>query len=229
MPAESPDERALDREDMVRQIRREARETADYTGRSTFALAVMEAMASVPRHKFVPTGEEPVAYVNGPLPIGHGQTISQPYIVALMTDLANVNKQSIVLEVGTGSGYQAAVLAEIAKQVYSLELIPDLAEKARERLHGLGYANVEVHAGDGYNGWAEQAPFDAIVVTAAAHDVPPPLVQQLKLAGRLVIPVDRTWFGQELIVVTKDEAGEITQRDVLPVAFVPLRRRTLDG
>ena len=225
MPVEFRGERAKDRAEMVRQIEREALQTAQYTGRSAFAPAVMQAMATVPRHKFVPMGEEPVAYVDGPLPIGHGQTISQPYIVALMTDLAEINDESIVLEVGSGSGYQAAVLAEIAREVYSVELIPVLAETARERLQDQGYTNVAIRIGDGYEGWQEHAPFDAIVVTAAAHDVPPPLVAQLKPGGRLVIPVDRTWFGQELILITKSADGEVAQRDILPVSFVPLRRQ----
>ena len=185
---------------------------------------VLDAMATVPRHRFVPEGQVEQAYENRPLPIGRGQTISQPYIVAFMTDLLKVRKGDRVLEVGTGSGYQAAVLARIAGKVYTIEIVKSLAEEAGERLARLGYANVEVRAGDGYAGWPEAAPFDAIMVTAGAPHVPPALVQQLKPGGRLVIPVGPASAVQSLTLVEKRADGSVTQRDVLPVRFVPLTR-----
>lgn len=183
---------------------------------------VMRAMERVPRPLFVEEQIRGYAYRNGPLPIGYGQTISQPYIVALMTDLAAVAEGDKVLEVGTGSGYQAAILAEVGAQVYSLEIIPELAQAAAERLAGLGYGNVEVRSGDGNQGWLDQAPFDAIVVTAAAKHVPAALIDQLKAGGRLVIPVGPPYGHQELIVVEKDAQGEVSEWSALPVAFVPL-------
>ena len=182
----------------------------------------MRAMRQVPRHEFVPPDMLELAYRNGPLAIGCGQTISQPYIVALMTDLLNIGEDSVVLEVGTGSGYQSAVLAQIAKQVYSLEIIAELADQAVRRLRRLGYANVHVRTGDGYYGWSEYAPFDGIIVTAAAVEVPTPLIEQLKPGARLVIPVGAPYMAQELCIVTKDPTGGISQRDVLGVAFVPM-------
>lgn len=209
------------REAMVEEIAAEARDTADYTGRAAFDPRVMAAMARVPRHEFVPPGEESYAYVNNALPIGHGQTISQPYIVALMTDLLDPQPTHKVLEVGTGSGYQAAVLAELVQQVYSIEVIPELAEEARERLARLGYDNVTVRAGDGYAGWPEEAPFDGIIVTAAAGAVPKPLLAQLRNGGRMVIPVGSR-LGQNLILIEKSAAGAISESNLLPVAFVPL-------
>jgi protein-L-isoaspartate(D-aspartate) O-methyltransferase len=185
---------------------------------------VMDAMAAVPRHRFVPDGQVEQAYQNRPLPIGRGQTISQPYIVAFMTDLLKVRKGDRVLEVGTGSGYQAAVLASIAGKVYTIEIVKALADEARERLMRLGYANVEVRAGDGYAGWPEAAPFDAIMVTAGAPHLPPALVEQLKPGGRMVIPVGPASAVQSLTLVEKRADGSVTQRDVLPVRFVPLTR-----
>lgn len=210
--------------DMLATIAEEAAETASFTGREAFAPRVMEAMANVPRHLFVPPGQEPVAYVNGPLPIGYGQTISQPFIVALMTDLLDLQPGMRVLEVGTGSGYQTAVLAELGAEVYSLEIVPELARSAAERLARLGYERVHVKAADGYEGWSEHAPFERIIVTAAAPAVPPPLLDQLGSGGRLVIPVGAVHVGQTLAVVDKDAAGHATERPVLPVAFVPLTR-----
>lgn len=209
------------REAMVEEIVAEARDTADYTGRAAFDPRVMAAMARVPRHEFVPPGEESYAYVNNALPIGHGQTISQPYIVALMTDLLDPQPTHKVLEVGTGSGYQAAVLAELVQQVYSIEVIPELAAEARDRLARLGYDNVTVRAGDGYAGWPEEAPFDGIIVTAAAGAVPKPLLAQLRNGGRMVIPVGSR-LGQNLILIEKSAAGAISESNLLPVAFVPL-------
>jgi len=210
---------------MLREIAAEAVATARYSGRPAFDPRVMAALGRVPRHEFVPAAEQPLAYVNAPLAIGHGQTISQPYIVALMSDLLRVEPDHVVLEVGTGCGYQAAVLAELARRVYSVEVIPELAEAAAARLRRLGYDNVEVRAADGYQGWPEHAPYDGIIVTAAAPAVPPPLVAQLKAGGRLVIPVGTGYLGQDLMVLDKTAAGETEARSILPVAFVPLRHR----
>lgn len=207
---------------MLDTIAAEARYTADYTGRSRFSPAVMQALAGVDRAVFVSPAYRDRAYDNGPLPIGDGQTISQPYIVALMTDLLDLTPDSVVLEIGTGSGYQAAVLAQLARQVYSLERFCGLAETARERFTRLGYTNIEVRCANGYNGWREKAPFDGIIVTAAAPDIPPALVAQLKPGGRLVVPVGPPYGYQVLMVVTRDAAGKIEQRKVLGVAFVPL-------
>jgi protein-L-isoaspartate(D-aspartate) O-methyltransferase len=210
---------------MVREIEAQVRETAGWTGRSALDPRVLAALRRVPRHEFVPAASEDAAYANCALPIGSGQTISQPYIVALMTDLAELGRRGRVLEVGTGCGYQAAVLGEIADRVYTIETVPRLAAEARERLARLGYANVEVREGDGWAGWPEQAPFDAILVTAAAREVPPPLLAQLAPGGRLVLPVGDTPFSQHLMVVEKDPDGNLKERGVLPVAFVPLTRR----
>jgi protein-L-isoaspartate(D-aspartate) O-methyltransferase len=185
---------------------------------------VRAAMAKVLRHAFVPVDEVRLAYANIPLPIGLGQTISQPYIVAIMTDLLDVEPDDVVLEVGAGSGYQAAVLAELAARVYTIEIVEELAERARERLERLGYDNVEVRVGDGYDGWAEHAPYDAIIVTAAAPVVPPPLLEQLKPGGRMVIPLGEAWAAQDLVRVEKDADAQVRERSLLPVAFVPLTR-----
>lgn len=185
---------------------------------------VLAAMRKVPRHEFVPADWVQRAYDDSPLPIGHEQTISQPYIVALMTELARLSPQAKVLEVGTGSGYQAAILAEIVAEVYSIEIIEPLAISATERLRHLGYRNVQVKFGDGYLGWPEQAPFDAIIVTAGADHVPPPLIEQLRPGGRLVIPVGDSSGWQSLLLLEKDVDGNITERRITPVAFVPLTR-----
>ena len=200
--------------------------TVDYAQEETGVIAidksVMDALLRVPRHEFVPAEIRELAYENRPLPVGHGQTISQPYIVALMTHLLALDESSVVLEVGTGSAYQAAVLAEIAGQVFTIEIVTPLAQTARERLRDLGYDNVTVANGDGYYGWEEHAPFDAIIVTAAGHHVPPPLVDQLKPGARLVIPVGAPYTVQQLLLVTKQEDGGVAVRQVLPVHFVPL-------
>ncbi|MDH3588051.1 MAG: protein-L-isoaspartate(D-aspartate) O-methyltransferase [Gammaproteobacteria bacterium] len=185
---------------------------------------VLSAMEKVQRHEFVPASYRRAAYDNRPLPIGEGQTISQPYIVALMTDLAEVDKDSVVFEVGTGSGYQAAVLAEMVRHVYTIEIIDTLAERAAETLQRMGYDNVSVKAGDGYAGWPEHAPFDAILVTAAPETVPEPLIEQLKPGGRLVIPVGPERHSQMLKVLTRNEDGSIDTRNVAPVIFVPFTR-----
>lgn len=197
--------------------------TRGHTGVASLASSVLEAMRRVPRHRFVPDHLQDLAYADGPLPIGHGQTISQPFIVALMTQLLAVDAHARVLEVGTGCGYQCAVLAELAREVFSIELVEPLARAAAARLAALGYENLQVRQGDGYLGWPEQAPFDGILVTAAAPHVPQPLVEQLRPGANLVIPVDRG-FGQQLVVLRKRDDGGVDARDVLPVAFVPLLR-----
>jgi len=192
------------------------------TGLAAMSPQVRAALAKVERHRFVPASQAAAAYRNHPLPIGSGQTISQPYIVALSTDLIAPQAGQRVLEIGTGSGYQAAILAEIVSKVYSIELVPSLGKEAAERLRTLGYANVEVRIGDGYAGWPEQAPFDGIVVTAAAPRVPQALVDQLKPGGRMVIPVGASHEVQELLLLVKRADGSVEKRSVLPVRFVPL-------
>jgi len=197
-------------------------ETRSETGLGAMSPAVRNALGKVERHRLVPPGEASRAYRNHPLPIGNGQTISQPYIVALSTDLLGVDKSSVVLEVGTGSGYQAAVLAEVASRVYSIELIEALGRAAQKRLEELGYGNIEIRIGDGYAGWPERAPFDGILVTAAAPRVPQALVDQLKPGGRMVIPVGGDGEIQYLKLLTKRADGGVDEKRVLPVRFVPL-------
>jgi protein-L-isoaspartate(D-aspartate) O-methyltransferase len=197
---------------------------ADAPGGLPLDDAVLDAMRRVSRHRFVPANAVRHAYENRPLPIGHGQTISQPYIVALMTTLARPGRGDRILEIGTGSGYQAAVLAELAGTVHSIEIIEPLGIQATRRLDALGYRNVETRIGDGYYGWEAAAPFDAIVVTAAAPSVPPPLLAQLKPGGRMVIPVGGSFFTQTLMLVEKDAGGRARTRQLLPVRFVPLTR-----
>jgi protein-L-isoaspartate(D-aspartate) O-methyltransferase len=187
---------------------------------------VLAAMTKVPRHKFVPEHLADAAYEDHPLPIGYNQTISQPYIVALMTELLQLQPGARVLEVGTGSGYQAAILAEVGAQVYTLEILEPLAKTSAELLQRLGYTSVHVKQGDGYLGWPEHAPYDAIIVTAAADHVPPPLVVQLKRGGRLVIPVGEGQAQQSLLLVEKGADGNVTTQNVAPVLFVPLTRET---
>ena len=191
-------------------------------GRRGFEERVLRAMLEVERHEFVPAASRSEAYRNYPLPIGHGQTISQPYIVALMTDLVAPDANDVVLEIGTGSGYQAAVLAQLVRHVYSMEIIEPLAGQAASRLAQLGYGNVTTSLGDGYFGWPEHAPFDAIVVTAAASHVPPPLIEQLKPGGRMVIPVGGRFTVQYLLLLEKTEEEEILTRQITAVRFVPL-------
>jgi protein-L-isoaspartate(D-aspartate) O-methyltransferase len=183
---------------------------------------VLEAMESVPRHLFIPEEFRQYSYYDQPLPIGLGQTISQPYIVALMTEMLDVDNDDIILEIGTGSGYQAAVLSKIVKEVYTIEIIEDLGLQAEERLKRLGFNNVYVKIADGSHGWPDRAPFDAIIVTAAAEKIPDPLIKQLKSGGKMVIPVDSSIFGQDLLIVEKDENGEISVEKTIPVRFVPL-------
>ncbi|MBA3477675.1 MAG: protein-L-isoaspartate(D-aspartate) O-methyltransferase [Lautropia sp.] len=219
---------AAQRRQMAGEIAAMARSTAALPGRERFSDAVMQAMEKVPRHRFVQESAQG-AYRNRPLPIGQGQTISQPYIVALSTDLINPEPQDVVLEIGTGSGYQAAVLAEVVTQVFSIEIVEPLGREAAARLAALGYGNVEVRIGDGYQGWPEKAPFDAIIVTAAAPTVPEPLVQQLKPGGRMVIPVGTQHGSQELLLVEKAADGSVAAKVVLPVRFVPLTGAGAEG
>ena len=208
--------------EMLRTIEAECKYTYGLTGVLNISPAVMNAIAAVPREKFVPDDMRPSAYDNGPLPIGCGQTISQPYIVALMTHLLSPGRDDVILEVGAGSGYQAAILAKLVHQVYSIEIIPTLAEKAKQRLKKLGYTNVEVIQGDGHSGLEEYAPFDGIIVTAAANHIPPHLKEQLKSGARLIIPVGLPHMYQQLMMVEKDETGRIFTNNVLAVNFVPL-------
>jgi protein-L-isoaspartate(D-aspartate) O-methyltransferase len=213
---------AARRQAMIDEIRGEARWTSDELGKKELDAATLAAMNRVARQEFVSQELKSLAYANRPLPIGYGQTISQPFIVAVMTDLLRLKPGDSVLEIGTGSGYQAAILAEMTKRVYSIEIIPELAKEATDRLKRLGYANVETKVGDGYYGWKERAPFDAIIVTAAPTQIPPPLVEQLKPGGRLVIPVGGRFMMQYLVLVEKAPDGKLTTRELLPVQFVPL-------
>ncbi|WP_286291194.1 protein-L-isoaspartate(D-aspartate) O-methyltransferase [Methylomarinovum tepidoasis] len=215
-------ERPPEIDKLLRDIEWELDLTKKEIGKDRFDPRVMEAITAVPRHEFVPEESRRYAYDDGPLPIGFGQTVSQPFIVALMTDLLEPKPKDVVLEVGTGSGYQTAILARLVKKVYSVEIIGVLAEQACERLRKLGIDNVEIKVGDGYYGWPEHAPYDKIIVTAAAPEIPPPLIEQLKPGGRLVIPVGEPFGYQMLKVVDKDNSGRLETRDVLGVAFVPL-------
>lgn len=212
-------------EDMLATIEAECRGTAELTGRSHIQPRVMEALAEVPRKQFVPLRMKASAFANTPLPIGAGQTISQPFIVALMTDLLNPLPEQRVLEVGTGSGYQTAILARLAGKVFSIEILTSLADQAQQRLAELGVSNVTLKTGDGYLGWPEEAPFDGILVTAAADHVPEPLLQQLKSGGRLVIPVGVQWLHQDLLLIEKT-GEDFRSRSILGVSFVPLVRRS---
>lgn len=213
---------AAERKSLLADIQHDAAVTADATGRPRFSAGVMGAMDAVPRHRFVPPRSVGSAYDNRPLPIGHGQTISQPYIVALMTELLEPQPGDVMLEVGTGSGYQAAILAMLVARVHSIEIIAPLADSATARLQALGYRNIHVKTGDGYYGWPEHAPYDGIIVTAAASSIPPPLIEQLKPGGRMVVPVGAAFHTQDLILLRKDPRGKVTTTSILPVAFVPL-------
>jgi protein-L-isoaspartate(D-aspartate) O-methyltransferase len=213
------------RERMIAEIEQLVRETRRETGRAALDVRVIAALRKVERHRFLPPGFSAQAYDNRPLAIGAGQTISQPFIVALMTDLLNVTPGDKVLEVGTGSGYQAAVLAEIVRAVFSIEIIEPLGREAARALAAAGYRNVQTRIGDGYAGWPDEAPFDGIIVTAAAPYVPQPLIDQLKNGGRLVIPLGEPQGVQSLFVIDKDVRGTVTRRKVLDVRFVPLTRR----
>ena len=221
-PVAAADSFAEERVVMVRAVALDAEETAAWIGKDRLSPRVMDAMGRVPRHLFVPPALQDLAYENRPLPIGYGQTISQPYIVALMTDLLAPEPDDVAFELGTGSSYQAAVLAELVAEVYTVEIVPPLAASATERLAALGYDNVTVRAGDGYFGWPEHALFDIIVVTAAASHVPPPLIAQLKPGGRMVIPVGSPFLTQHLLLIEKGADGTVTSRQILPVIFVPV-------
>jgi protein-L-isoaspartate(D-aspartate) O-methyltransferase len=209
------------REHLIAEIEAEAVLTASYTGKVVFSRAVMEVVGRIPRHEFVPVELQPYAYLNRPLPIGFDKTVSQPYIVALMTDLLELKPEDAVLEIGSGAGYQAAVVAELAKQVYTVDIIEELARGAERRLKRLGYGNVQVHVGNGYYGWSEHAPYDKIIVTAACDLIPPPLLAQLKPGGRMVIPTGIP-EKQALTLVEKSSGGQLSTRDVLPVRFSEL-------
>jgi protein-L-isoaspartate(D-aspartate) O-methyltransferase len=215
---------AAERARMLERIERHAGDATDALGREHIDPRVLEVMGSLPREAFVPAAQRPYAYDDRPLPIGYGQTISQPFIVALMTDLLQVGPDDVVLEVGTGSGYQAAVLARLVREVHTIEIIPELGERAEAQLRAQGLDNVHAYAGDGYYGVEQAAPFDAIIVTAAASHVPPPLIAQLKPGGRMVIPVGGGFALQQLMLIEKDDLGRVHTRQTLPVAFVPLTR-----
>jgi len=212
------------RAEMIRVIERHARGTARTLGRRHIDAAVLQVMEQTPRHLFVPERLREEAYADRPLPIGYGQTISQPFIVALMTDLLAVEPDHVVLEVGTGSGYQAAVLAPLAGRICSIEIIPQLGRAAAALLTKRDYANIQTRIGDGYYGWPDCGPFDGIIVTAAASHVPPPLIEQLKPGGRMVIPVGGPFATQRLMLVEKQAGGQVTTRQLLAVSFVPLTR-----
>lgn len=207
---------------MISDIKKNIQETQHLTGKKEFSSLVMDAMRVVPRHEFCTPEYKEHAYSDRPLSIGFGQTISQPFIVALMTEMVDPKPTHTVLEVGTGSGYQAAILSTIVKHVYSIEIIPQLADRARETLHRLNFKNVTVNKGDGYYGDKEHAPFDSIIVTAAAGHISQFLIEQLKVGGKMIIPVGEPFQVQRLIIVNKDIQGNITTKSILPVAFVPL-------
>ena len=213
---------AAERARMVTTIAAHAKRATTALGRESLAPEILKVVGDVPRHEFVPDGLRGDAYADRPLPIGYGQTISQPFIVALMTDLLRVQPDHVVLEVGTGSGYQAAVLAHLARRVHTIEIVPALAQSAGARLQRLGFDNVATRSGDGYYGWEEAALFDGIMVTAAASQIPPPLIQQLKPGGRMVIPLGAPFALQHLVLVERNAEGRVTTRQMLPVAFVPL-------
>ena len=220
--SEQQDSFAEAREALIAEIADEVHETSEYLGKEALDERVVDAIRKVKREEFVPAPVRNLAYVNRPLSIGHGQTISQPYIVAVMTDLLALRPDMRVLEIGTGCGYQTAILAELASRVYTVEVVASLADAARARLERLGYANVEFRTGDGRIGWPEEAPYDAIIVTAAARDYPDALVGQLAPGGHMAVPVGRSGFTQLLTQIEKDGEGRVSESGRLPVAFVPL-------
>ena len=215
------DEYRQQRQQMAADIEDDVEIVAKHINKKSFDTMVMQAMRTVPRHEFVPADLRGEAYENRPLPIGFGQTISQPYIVALMTDLLRPQPGQRVLEIGTGSGYQAAVLSQLVAQVYSIEIIEQLGKSTAQLLTQLGYGNIKTRIADGYDGWPQHAPYDSIIVTAAISHIPPPLVQQLKKGGRMVIPVGTRFQTQYLTLVEKDKQGNVTSQQLLPVIFVP--------
>lgn len=219
------DDFVTQRDVLVQEISAMARATARDTGRKQFNQRVMEALRKLPRHAFVPPEQRAWAYQNRPLPIGHGQTISQPFIVALMTDLLDLQPKHSLLEIGTGSGYQAALLAEVVSKVYTIEIVEALGLRAKQTLHELGYRNIAFKIGDGYAGWQEHAPFDAIMVTAAPDHVPPALLAQLKPTGKMVLPVGQRDGQQELLVIEKNQDGTTKTHSTIAVRFVPLLRK----
>jgi protein-L-isoaspartate(D-aspartate) O-methyltransferase len=207
---------------LIHTLARDFEETSGSTGLSRLDPRIEAALRKVPRDRFVPERSLDMAWENTALSIGYGQTISQPFVVALMTQLLELTPESRILEIGTGSGYQAALLGELAGEVYSIEVVPELAELAKTRLAEMGYANVHVRAGNGRLGWPEAAPFDGVIVTAAAEEIPASLVEQLRPGGRMVIPVNTSWYGQDLILGVRGEDGELQTRNILGVVFVPL-------
>jgi protein-L-isoaspartate(D-aspartate) O-methyltransferase len=209
------------RRQMLAEISAATAHVSGLIGKAALAERVMAAMAKVPRHEFVPIELQPYAYANIPLPIGFDKTISQPFIVALMTDLLDIGADDAVLEIGTGLGYQAAILAQLARKVYSIEIIKELGQQAQERLHRLGYANIELKVANGYHGWSAHAPFDKVIVTAAPDLVPPPLIHQLKTGGKMVVPAGLP-DAQRLVLVDKDDNGRVTMREILQVRFSQL-------
>lgn len=221
-PALAAEDFQQQRQQLIQQIGEDVQTSSAVLGKSRLDDKVLQAMNRVPRHEFVPDKHKHQSYRNRPLPIGYGQTISQPAIVAIMTDLLQLEPTDKALEIGTGSGYQAAVLAALVEQVFSIEIVPELAERAAADLKRTGYSNVSTRQGDGYFGWEEQAPFDAIIVTAAADHIPPPLLKQLKPGGRMIIPVGSRFMVQHLVLVTKNAEGDIFTEQLLPVRFVPL-------
>lgn len=208
---------------LMESIQAHTRASASMTGVEAIDPAVIKIMSEIPRHEFVPPELRKLAYFDMPLPLGYGQKLSQPFLTALMTHVAEVGKDDVVFETGTDSGYQAAILSRLARRVFSVEVVEPLAEAAAERLRRLGYTEIEVKAGDGYYGWKEKGPFDVIIVKEAIHHIPPPLLNQLKPGGRMVIPVGPLDQSQELKLVRKDEEGRISERTVLPVRFAPLQ------
>ncbi len=212
------------RQALLEAVRQSVAESASYTGIAALSKEVLAALGAVPREDFVPLSQRHRAYQNTALPIAAGQTISQPLIVALMTQMLEPQPDDVMLEVGTGSGYQAAVLSRLVRHVYSVEIVPELADSASKTLRELHFDNITVRAGDGYAGWPDHAPFDGIIVTAAAPNIPPPLLQQLKPGGRLVIPVGEHLVDQELLLVEVDSKGRVSKESKLPVRFVPLMR-----
>ena len=210
------------RDQLVELIKKNVQLSSDFLEKDRLDPRVLEAIRKVPRHEFVPEKQRRWAYKNRPLPIGYGQTISQPAVVAIMTDLLQLIKTDRVLEIGTGSGYQAAILAELVESVHSIEIVKDLADRATADLERTGYGQINTRHGDGYYGWETAAPFDGIIVTAAASHIPPPLIKQLKPGGRMIIPVGERFMVQHLVLVTKDADNNVTTRQILPVKFVPL-------
>ena len=210
------------RQRLVDEIQMEAKLTEKYTGRSAFSPKVIKTIANTPREFFVAPNLLDVAYMNAPLSIGHGQTISQPYIVALMTDLLDLDSSHRVLEIGTGCGYQTAILSQLADRIFTVEIIEELALKAKETFQNLDYSNIDMRIGDGSLGWQEQSPFDRIIVTAATSTIPPALIEQLKPGGLLVIPIGQSHSRQELTLIHKTAENTVTEQAILPVVFVPL-------